>query len=70
MLLQVHLCEALNVTDLFINLLIMILQVHLCEALNVTDFLGDDFLVNRTAGAMSMMVAVKMLRRNADDMAR
>ena len=36
----------------------------------MTEFLGDDFLVNRTTGNRSMLVAVKMLRRNADDLAR
>ena len=35
----------------------------------MTDFLGDDFLVNRT-GSRNMMVAVKMLRRNASQQAR
>ena len=46
------------------------LQVHLCEAQRITDFIGDDFLVNRTGASRSMMVAVKMLRRNADTQAR
>ena len=45
------------------------IQVHLCEAQRITDLLGDDFLVSRT-GAMSMVVAVKTLRRDADDQAR
>ena len=44
-------------------------QVHLCEAARVTDFLEDDFLVNRT-GSRSIMVAVKILRHDADDAAR
>lgn len=35
----------------------------------MTEVLGDDFLVNRTAG-QSMLVAVKMLRPDADDLAR
>ena len=49
-------------------------EVHLCEAKRVADILGDDFLLNRTttttgsrAGAM---VAVKVLRHDADDQAR
>lgn len=45
------------------------MQVHLCEAQRITDFLGDDFLINRT-GSRNMLVAVKMLRKNADDRAR
>ena len=49
---------------------IIILQVHLCEAENVTEFLGDDFLVNRTTGSQSMLVAVKMLRPEADELSR
>ena len=44
-------------------------QVHLCEAIRMGEILGDDFLLNRT-GSRSMMVAVKMLRTNADDHAR
>ena len=35
----------------------------------MTDFLGDDFLVNRTSSP-NMLVAVKTLRRNADQVAR
>ena len=49
--------------------LLSILKVHLCEAVKITDFLGDDFLINRTS-SKSMLVAVKMLRRDADDNAR
>ncbi|KAK2191810.1 hypothetical protein NP493_45g07003 [Ridgeia piscesae] len=44
-------------------------EVHLCEAQRITDLLGDDFLVNRTVST-SMVVAVKTLRRDADDQAR
>ena len=46
-----------------------LLQVHLCEALHVTELLGDDFLVNR-CGSRNIMVAVKILRHDADDQAR
>ena len=48
---------------------IIIIQVHLCEAQRITDLLGDDFLIGRT-GSTSMVVAVKTLRRDADDLAR
>ncbi|XP_064615973.1 discoidin domain-containing receptor 2-like isoform X2 [Liolophura sinensis] len=46
-------------------------EVHLCEAVRITEYLQDDFVVNRTASrSSSMLVAVKMLRREADDRAR
>ncbi len=49
----------------------VMLQVHLCEALRILEFLGDDFLVNRTgASSRSMLVAVKTLRKNAEEQAR
>ena len=54
---------------LFIIAIIIVIQVHLCEAERITDLLGDDFLIGRT-GSTSMVVAVKTLRRDADDLAR
>lgn len=44
-------------------------EVHLCEALNVNEFLNDDYFINRNSNR-PVLVAVKMLRRNADDRAR
>ena len=44
-------------------------QVQLCEATGLAELLGDDFLVNRMA-SKTMLVAVKMLRPNADHQAR
>ena len=44
-------------------------QVHLCEAVNVGDYLQDDYLTNRTI-SRPVLVAVKMLRKDADDRAR
>ena len=49
--------------------LVLCVQVHLCEAVHMAEILGDDFLTNRTT-SRAMMVAVKMLRANADDHAR
>ncbi|KAK3088243.1 hypothetical protein FSP39_016545 [Pinctada imbricata] len=43
--------------------------VHLCEAVNVDDFINDDYFMNRNS-SRPVLVAVKMLRRNADDRAR
>ena len=53
-------------------------EVHLCEATRVADILGsDDFLVRGSAangtgttGQRPVMVAVKVLRHDADDQAR
>ncbi|XP_041368248.1 discoidin domain-containing receptor 2-like isoform X2 [Gigantopelta aegis] len=45
-------------------------EVHLCEALRINDILGDEYMGNRTNTNRSMLVAVKMLRPNADDRAR
>ena len=50
--------------------MVSVVQVHLCEAMHITDLIGDDFLVNRTGTSRSILVAVKMLRRNANDQAR
>lgn len=44
-------------------------EVHLCEALNVNEFLNDEYFINRNSNR-PVLVAVKMLRRNADDRAR
>ncbi|ESO96071.1 hypothetical protein LOTGIDRAFT_116145 [Lottia gigantea] len=44
-------------------------EVHLCEAVRINELLNDDYLTNRTL-SRSMLVAVKMLRPNADDRAR
>ncbi|XP_046560812.1 discoidin domain-containing receptor 2-like [Haliotis rubra] len=44
-------------------------EVHLCEALRINDILGDDYTMSRN-NPRSMLVAVKMLRPNADDRAR
>ncbi|CAC5363993.1 DDR2 [Mytilus coruscus] len=44
-------------------------EVHLCEALNVSEFINDDYFINRNSNR-PVLVAVKMLRRNADDRAR
>ncbi|XP_064648959.1 discoidin domain-containing receptor 2-like isoform X3 [Lineus longissimus] len=44
-------------------------EVHLCEAQRIIEYLGDDFLVNRTA-SRSLLVAVKMLRKGASNQAR
>ena len=46
-----------------------LIKVHLCEASNMGEFLGDDFLVNRT-NSMSMLVAVKVMRPDADPKSR
>ena len=43
--------------------------MHLCEAVNVGDYLQDDYLTNRTI-SRPVLVAVKMLRKDADDRAR
>ena len=45
-------------------------EVYLCEALHMTDFLGSEFLINRTGASRSMLVAIKVLRTNANDEAR
>ena len=63
---QFLLSEPLRINKIII---IFIIQVHLCEAQRIADLLGDDFLIGRT-GSTSMVVAVKTLRRDADDLAR
>ena len=45
-------------------------QVHLGEASGLGELLGEDFLINRLAQSQMMLVAIKTLRRNADDQAR
>lgn len=46
-------------------------QVHLCEAVNVDGYISDEYFMNRaSAHTPKVLVAVKMLRRNADDRAR
>ncbi|XP_069120897.1 discoidin domain-containing receptor 2-like isoform X1 [Argopecten irradians] len=44
-------------------------EVHLCEAINCGEFINDEYFGNRTS-SRPVLVAVKMLRRNADDRAR
>ncbi|KAL3871566.1 hypothetical protein ACJMK2_039557 [Sinanodonta woodiana] len=44
-------------------------EVHLCEAVNIADYLPEDYFINRNANR-PVLVAVKMLRKNADDRAR
>ncbi|KAH9500701.1 Epithelial discoidin domain-containing receptor 1 [Bulinus truncatus] len=45
-------------------------EVHLCEALHGDDLLVDEFMLNRNLPRAPLLVAVKMLRPNADDRAR
>jgi len=46
-------------------------EVHLCEAVNVDGYISDEYFMNRaSAHTPKVLVAVKMLRRNADDRAR
>lgn len=46
-------------------------EVHLCEAVNVDGYISDDYFMNRASThTPKVLVAVKMLRRNADDRAR
>lgn len=44
-------------------------QVHLCEALNVNNVIEDDIFMNRTM-TRPFLVAVKILRKNAEERAR
>ena len=44
-------------------------QVHLCEAYNMSNFVEEDYFMNRTI-ARPVLVAVKILRKNAEDRAR
>ncbi|XP_048779029.2 discoidin domain-containing receptor 2-like isoform X2 [Ostrea edulis] len=46
-------------------------EVHLCEAVNVDGYISDEYFMNRASTLPpNVLVAVKMLRRNADDRAR
>ncbi|CAG5136400.1 unnamed protein product, partial [Candidula unifasciata] len=45
-------------------------EVHLCEALHPDDLMVDEYLLNRSLPRTPLLVAVKMLRPNADDRAR
>ncbi|XP_061189054.1 discoidin domain-containing receptor 2-like isoform X3 [Saccostrea echinata] len=46
-------------------------EVHLCEAVNVDGYISDEYFMNRASThTPNVLVAVKMLRRNADDRAR
>ena len=42
-----------------------ILQVHLCEAVDIAEYLQDDYGTSRNANR-PVLVAVKMLRKDAD----
>ncbi|XP_060568273.1 discoidin domain-containing receptor 2-like isoform X2 [Ruditapes philippinarum] len=44
-------------------------EVHLCEAVDIADYLQDDYIMNRNVNR-PVLVAVKMLRKDADDRAR
>lgn len=46
-----------------------LIQVHLCEAVDIADYLQDDYIMNRNVNR-PVLVAVKMLRKEADDRAR
>ncbi len=45
-------------------------QVHLCEALQADELMVDELMLNRSLPRTPLLVAVKMLRPNADDRAR
>ncbi|XP_035829229.1 discoidin domain-containing receptor 2, partial [Aplysia californica] len=45
-------------------------EVHLCEALHAEELMVDEYMLNRTLPRAPLLVAVKMLRPNADDRAR
>ncbi|KAK3610982.1 hypothetical protein CHS0354_015099 [Potamilus streckersoni] len=44
-------------------------EVHLCEAFGITEYLQDDYIIKRRVSSPTL-VAVKILRTNADDRAR
>ncbi|XP_013381472.1 discoidin domain-containing receptor 2 isoform X1 [Lingula anatina] len=44
-------------------------EVHLCECMHLNELLGDDYHSNRTT-SKSLLVAVKVLRKTADETAR
>ncbi|XP_052219449.1 discoidin domain-containing receptor 2-like isoform X4 [Dreissena polymorpha] len=44
-------------------------EVHLCDAVNMSHFVEEDFIMNRTL-SRPCLVAVKILRTNAEDRAR
>ncbi|XP_053381062.1 discoidin domain-containing receptor 2-like isoform X2 [Mercenaria mercenaria] len=44
-------------------------EVHLCEAINITNIIEDEIFLNRTM-TRPCLVAVKILRKNAEDRAR
>ena len=46
-------------------------QVHLCEVVQLTDFSNDDLsTLGGAPRSRNLLVAVKVLRRNADEYAR
>ncbi|XP_059166256.1 discoidin domain-containing receptor 2-like isoform X2 [Physella acuta] len=45
-------------------------EVHLCEALHGEELMVDEYMLNRTLPCAPLLVAVKMLRPNADERAR
>ena len=45
------------------------LQVHLCEAIDIAEYLPEDYFISRNP-SRPVLVAVKMLRKEADDRAR